>query len=90
LQVRSLIPDLEITIDRVRETNDRLVNAARKATNSYLDRIEKYGADFAQAECKIAKQSQIDIFAGLLDTHAKLTENFVNASVSAARELIAA
>ena len=41
-------------------------------------------------ERKVAEQSQVEVVASLLDTHAKLTEDVVNASVSAARELITA
>jgi hypothetical protein len=40
----TFIPALETATDRVRETNDRLVEAGRKVTSTYLDGVEKYGA----------------------------------------------
>jgi hypothetical protein len=86
----TFIPDLETASDRVRESNDRLTEAGRKVMSAYLDGVEKYGAQLAQSERKLAEQSQVEAFAGLLDTHAKVTEEVVKASVSAARELIAA
>lgn len=88
-QNRTFVPDLEIATDRVRETNNRLIEVGRKVTSAYLDGVEKYSAEFAQSERKIAEQSQVEAVAGLLDAHAKLTEDVVKASVSMARELIA-
>jgi hypothetical protein len=83
-------PDLEAAAERAREANDRLTDAGRKVTSAYLDGVEKYVADFAQFERKLGEQSHVEVVANFLDTHAKLTEDIVTASVSAARELIAA
>ena len=83
-------PDLEAATERAREANDRLTDAGRKVTTAYLDGVEKYVADFAQFERKLGEQSHVEAVATFLDTHAKLTEDIVTASVSAARELIAA
>lgn len=83
-------PDLEAATKRASEANDRLTDAGRKVTNAYLDGVEKYVADFAQFERKLGEQFHVEAVATFLDTHAKLTEDIVAASVSAARELIAA
>jgi hypothetical protein len=87
---RNATPDLEAAGDRVREANDRFVSASRKVTGAYLDGLEKYATGVAQAERKLGEQSQIEPFGQLLNVHAKLTEDFVKASVSATRELISA
>jgi hypothetical protein len=86
----SFVPDLEAATERVRETNDRLTEVGRKVTTAYLDGIEKYARSFAEFERKIGKQSNFEAVAGMLDTHAQLTEEVVQAGVSAARELITA
>jgi hypothetical protein len=87
---RNAGPDLDAAGDRIREANDRFVSAGRKVTGAYLDGVEKYVTGVAQAERKLGEQSQIDAFGQLLDAHARLTEDFVKASVSATRELISA
>jgi hypothetical protein len=83
-------PDLETVTQRVTEANERLVDAGRKITAAYLDGIEKYVAGLAQFERKIAEQSQVEAISTLLETHAKVTEEVVTASVSAARQLVSA
>ena len=47
-------------------------------------------ADFAAFERKLGEQTKVDAVASLLRTHAQLAEDVTKASVSAARELIAA
>ena len=84
------VPDFEAAAERAREANDRLAEAGRKVTSAYLDSIERYVAGLAKFERKVAEQSQVEVVASLIDTHAKLTEDVVKASVSAARELITA
>ncbi len=86
----TFIPDLKAATERAREANDRLAEVSRKVTTSYLDGVEKYVAEFANFERKLGEQTKLDAAAGLLSTHAQLTEDLAKASVSAARELIAA
>lgn len=82
--------DLEAVGERVRETGDRLAEAGRKLTGAYLDGFERYVHGLAQFERKLGEQSHLEPVAGVLNAHAKLTEDLTSASVSAARELIAA
>jgi hypothetical protein len=84
------VPNFEAATERARENGDRLLEAGRKMSGAYLDGFEKYLIDVAQFERKIAKQSQVDAVASILDAHADLTEKFTKVSVSAARELITA
>ena len=86
----SFVPDLEAATERARETNERLAEVGRTMTRAYLDGVEKYAESLADFERKLAKQTQFGAVAGLFETHAQLTEEVVKASVSAARELIAA
>jgi hypothetical protein len=87
---RTSVPDLKAATERAREANDRLAEVGRKVSSANLDGVEKYAAGLAQFERKIGEQSQVEAVASLFDTHAKLTEDVVKASVSAARQLITA
>ena len=89
-KTNTTVPDFAAATERARETNERLLEAVRKVSIAYLDGVEKYVAGLAQLERKVAEQTQVEAVASLLDTHAKLTEDVVKASVSAARELITA
>jgi hypothetical protein len=84
----TFVPDFEAATERAREANERLADAGRKVTIAYLDGVEKYVTGVAQFERKLGEQIQVEGVSNLLDTHAKLTEDLVKASVSAAREMI--
>jgi hypothetical protein len=83
-------PDLDAATQRAREANKRLTEVSRKVTTAYLDGVEKYVEDFAEFERTLGEQTKVDAVASLLRTHAQLAEDVAKASVSAARELIAA
>jgi len=83
------VPDFEATAASAREAGDRLTQAGRKVTQAYLDSVEQYVTGLAKFERAFGEQTHVEAVATLLDTHAKLTEDVVKASVSAARELIA-
>jgi hypothetical protein len=85
-----MYPDLEEATERVREANERFIDASRKVTSAYLDGLERYVGGLTQFERKLAAQSQVDAVSGLFNAHAKMTEDVTSATVSAARELIAA
>jgi hypothetical protein len=89
-QQNTIIPDLEAAGERVRETSDRILEAGRKVSAAYLDGLEQYVNGLVQFERKLGEQSQLEPVASVLTAHAKLTQDITSASVSAARELIAA
>ncbi len=82
-------PDIEAASERVREANERVFEAGRKATTAYLDTVERYVHGLAAFERKLGTQSNLEPVAGVFTAHAKMTEDLTSASVSAARELIA-
>jgi hypothetical protein len=88
-QEHNLYPDLEAAGERVREANERFIEAGRKVTGAYLDGLERYVNGLAQFERKVGAQSQVEAVTGLFNAHAKLTEDVTSATVSAARELVA-
>ena len=86
----TFIPGIDSATERVREVNDRFADVNRKVAAAYLDAVEQYMANFAKLERKFGEQIKVDAAAGLLNTHAQLTNDVAKAGVSAARELIAA
>jgi hypothetical protein len=88
-QQNTVIPDLEAAGERVRETNDRILEAGRKVSTAYLDGLEQYVNGLAGFERKLGEQSRLEPVASVLTAHAKLTQDITSAGVSAARELIA-
>ena len=89
-QQNTLYPDIEAASERVREAGDRFAEAGRKVTAAYLDGLERYVHGLAQFERKLGEQTNLEPLAGVLTAHAKMAEDLTSASVSAARELIAA
>lgn len=85
----TFIPDFEAASERLREANERFVEAGRKVTGAYLDGVERSLAGLTQFERKLSEQSQVEPVASLFAAHAKLTEEVTKASLAAARELIA-
>ena len=88
-QQSNLYPDLEAAGERVREANERFIEAGRKVTSAYLDGLERYVNGLTQFERKVGAQSQVEAVTGLVNAHAKMTEDVTGATVSAARELVA-
>jgi hypothetical protein len=88
-QQNNLYPDLEAAAERIREANERAVEAGRTVTRAYLDGVENYVNSLTQFERKVGAQSHVEAVTSLFDTHAKITEDLTSATVSVARELIA-
>lgn len=86
----TFVPDLEAAGERVRAANERFVEASKKVTGAYLDGVERYITGLTEYERKVGEQSQVEVVASLLGAHAKLTDDVTKASLSVARELIAA
>lgn len=82
-------PDLDAAGERVRQANERFVDAGRKVTGAYLDGFERYVHGLTSFERKLGAQANLEPVAGVFTAHAKLTDDLTTASVSAARELIA-
>lgn len=88
-QQSNVYPDLETAGQRVREANERFIDAGRKITRAYLDGLERYVNGLTQFERKVGAQSQVEAVTGLFNAHAKMTEDVTSATVTAARELVA-
>lgn len=83
-------PDFEAIAGQTRETGDKFVEASRKVTLAYLDGVERYVHGIAQFQRKLGEETKVEPFSGVLTAQAKLAEDVTAATVTAARELIAA
>jgi hypothetical protein len=81
-------PNLDGAAERVRQANERLTEAGRKMTTVYLDGVERYVVSLADAERRLARQTQFESVGDLLNAHANVTEEVVKAGVAATRGLI--
>ena len=88
-QNSTLYPDLEAAGERVRQANDRFVEAGRKMTSAYLDGVQRYVHGLTAFERKLGEQTNLEPVAGVLTAHAKLTDDLTTAGIDAARELLA-
>jgi hypothetical protein len=88
-QQNNLYPDLEAAGERAREANERFVEAGRKVSSAYLDGVERYVNGLTQFERKVGAQSQVEGVTGLVNAHAKMTEDVTSTTISAAREFVA-
>jgi len=86
----SFTPDLEAATERARQAAERLAAVGSEVAAAYVDGVERYVADFAKLERKLAQHSKADAVGSLISAHAQLTEDVAAASVSATRELITA
>jgi transposase len=82
-------PDLEAATDRVRQANERFIEASRKVTSAYIDGLERYIGGLTEFERKLGAQAQSDAVTSLFNAHAKMTDDVTSATVSVARELLA-
>lgn len=74
--------------DRVRDLNERIIEASRKAGSTYLDGYEKTLRGIADYEEKVAESSQVEWLSTLLNAQADFTREIAKATTASARELL--
>jgi hypothetical protein len=80
--------DFDATAERIRELNDRIIEAARKAGDVYLDTYEKTLKSIADFQENVAEHSQAEWFSNALSAQADFTREMAKLYTSAAREFI--
>jgi hypothetical protein len=78
----------EDAADRVRDLNERVIEATRNAGHTYLDAYEKTLRGIASYEEKVAEASQVEWLSALLTAQADFTREIAKASTASARELL--
>jgi hypothetical protein len=78
----------EETTERIRNLNERILDAGRKAGLAYLDAYEKTLESIAAYQEQAARQTDVDWVSTVVDTQAKFTRELTKLYVSAGRELL--
>ena len=76
------------TTERIRDLNERILTAGKKAGGAYLDAYEKALQSIADYQEQFAKQSDIEWVSNIVDAQAKFTREFTKAWVTAGRDAL--
>ncbi|MEA2296253.1 MAG: hypothetical protein QOE86_3892 [Solirubrobacteraceae bacterium] len=74
--------------DRIRELNERIIDASRKAGSQYLDTYEKTLQTIADYQQKAAESSSVDWVSTIMNAQAEFTRQLAQAQVQAGREML--
>jgi len=78
----------EEAVQRIRELNERFLQAAKAAGNQGLDAYEESLRTLVEFEEKAAGASQLDWVSSIASAHAKFMQDVTSAYVSAARTML--
>jgi hypothetical protein len=78
----------EDTAERIRELNERIIDAGRKAGTQYLDVYERTLKTVADFQEKAGQSTQVDWITNLANVQANFIRESARAYTDAARELL--
>ncbi len=76
------------TTDRIRQLNERAIDAARKAGSAYLDAYERTLKSIVEYEERLAGASPVDWVRNVIEAQAEFTREVGNLYASTAREFL--
>jgi len=79
---------IEATVTRVRELNERLIESSKAAGTTALDAYERALKSLVDFEEKVAGASQLEWVSALAQMHAGFVRDVSSAYTKAARELL--
>ena len=74
------------TTKRIRDLNEQILSAAKKAGNAYLDTYEKTLASIAAYQEQTASETDVDWVATMLESQARFARDLTKVYVSTVRE----
>jgi hypothetical protein len=81
-------PAFDEAAERIRDLNERVIEASRKAGKAYLDAYETFLRGIADYQQKVAAGSQVEWFSALLNAQADFTREVAKAATKSAREFL--
>jgi hypothetical protein len=78
----------EATTERIRDLNERILDAGKKAGSAYLDAYEKTLESIADYQESVAKQTDVEWVSTIVDAQARFTRELTNLYVNTGRELL--
>ena len=76
------------TAERIRDLNERILDAGKKAGGAYLNAYEKALQSIVDYQEQVAKQSDVEWVSTVIEAQAKFTRELTQLYVSAGRELL--
>jgi hypothetical protein len=80
------IPDAPT--EQLREINERILDAGKKAGGAYIDAYEKAAVSVAELQERAARQTEVEWLSSVIDAQARYTRELTKLWVSTGRELI--
>src|SRR3954470_9228522 len=80
--------NMEATVARIRELNERAIEAARSAGTASLDAYEKALKSFVDVEERLASATQLDWVKAIVGAQAEFVQNISGVYVNAARDML--
>jgi hypothetical protein len=80
--------NVEATVARIRELNERAIEAARSAGTASLDAYEKALQSFVSVEERLANATQLDWVKAIVGAQAEFVQNISGVYVNAARDML--
>ena len=80
--------EAEETIERIRELNEQILEAGKKAGGAYLSAYEKALQSIADYQEQVAKQTDVEWVSTIVDAQARFTRELTKVYVSTGRELL--
>ena len=74
--------------DRIRELNEQIIDAGKKAGGAYLSAYEKALQSIADYQEQVAKQTDVEWVSTIVDAQARFTRELTKVFVSTGRDLL--
>jgi hypothetical protein len=81
-------PPIDVAFEQVRNLNEQILDASRKAGNMYLDSYEKTVDRTIELELKIAGVTQQEWLKNLIEAQADMAREATRAYTSTARSIL--
>jgi hypothetical protein len=78
----------EDTAERLRELNERIIDASKKSGRAYLEAYEANLKAIAEYQAKLASASEVDWVSTLLNAQADFTREIARAAAAQSREFL--
>jgi hypothetical protein len=79
---------VEETVERIRELNERILDAGKKTGGAYLDAYEKALQSIADYQEQVAQQTDVEWISTIVDAQARFTRELTKVFVSTGRDLL--
>jgi protein involved in polysaccharide export with SLBB domain len=81
-------PTMDETTQRIRDLNERILDAGKKAGGAYLNAYEKALQSIVDYQEQVAKQTDVEWISTIIEAQARFTRELTRLYVSTGRELL--